>query len=138
MRLRQFTQDDGHIFCTEDQVAGEAERFCRELPGFYRKFGFEQVSLALSLRPDNRLCDDAWWDPAGGGVGEGGAGLGLPCEVQPGAGAIYGPKLEFILRDRRDRPWQCGTIQLEQHGAALPDRKSTRLNSSHVSESRMP
>src|SRR4051812_41782255 len=61
MRLRQFTQDDGHIFCTEDQVAGEVERFCRELPAFYRRFGFEQVSLALSLRPEHRLGDDAWW-----------------------------------------------------------------------------
>ena len=64
MRLRQFTQDDGHIFCSEDQVAGEVERFCRELPAFYRRFGFDDVSIALSLRPDNRLGDDAQWDRA--------------------------------------------------------------------------
>ena len=113
MRLRQFTQDDGHIFCSEDQVAGEVERFCRELPAFYRGFGFDDVSLALSLRPDHRLGDDAWWDRAERELAEVVAGLGLPCEVQPGAGAIYGPKLEFVLRDRRGRPWQCGTIQLD-------------------------
>ena len=123
MRLRQFTQDDGHIFCTEDQVAGEVERFCRELPGFYRKFGFEHVALALSLRPDNRLGDDAWWDRAERELGEVVAGLGLPCEVQPGAGAIYGPKLEFILQDRRGRPWQCGTIQLD---FVMPQRFDVR------------
>src|SRR5512140_561233 len=64
MRLRQFTQDDGHIFCTGDQVAGEVERFCRELPAFYRRFGFDAVSIVLSLRPDNRLGDDARWDRA--------------------------------------------------------------------------
>ena len=113
MRLRQFTQDDGHIFCTDDQVAAEAERFCRELPAFYRRFGFSEISLALSLRPDNRLGDDAWWDRAERELAEVVSGLGLPFEIQPGAGAIYGPKLEVILRDRRGRPWQCGTIQLD-------------------------
>jgi len=113
MRLRQFTQDDGHVFCADDQVAAEVERFCRELPAFYRRFGFEQFSVALSLRPDNRLGDDAWWDRAERELAAIVARLGLPCEVQPGAGAIYGPKLEFILRDRRDRAWQCGTIQLD-------------------------
>jgi threonyl-tRNA synthetase len=113
MRLRQFTQDDGHIFCTDEQIAGEVERFCRELPAFYRRFGFDEVSLALSLRPDNRLGDDAWWDRAERSLADVVAGLGLSCELQPGAGAIYGPKLEFVLRDRRGRPWQCGTIQLD-------------------------
>jgi threonyl-tRNA synthetase len=113
MRLRQFTQDDGHIFCTDDQIAGEIERFCRELPAFYRRFGFEHIEVALSLRPDNRLGDEAWWDRAEATLGEIVAGLGLACELQPGAGAIYGPKLEFVLRDRRGRAWQCGTIQLD-------------------------
>jgi len=123
MRLRQFTQDDGHIFCAEDQVAGEVERFCRGLAAFYRRFGFDQVSLALSLRPDHRLGDDAWWDRAERELGAVVAGLGLPCEIQPGAGAIYGPKLEFVLRDRRGRPWQCGTIQLD---FATPQRFDVR------------
>ncbi|HET9627023.1 MAG TPA: threonine--tRNA ligase [Kofleriaceae bacterium] len=122
-RLRQFTQDDGHIFCTDDQIAGEVERFCRELPAFYRRFGFDDVSVALSLRPDERLGDDAWWDRAERELADVVAGLGVPCEVQPGAGAIYGPKLEFLLRDRRGRPWQCGTIQLD---FVMPQRFDVR------------
>lgn len=112
-RLRQFTQDDGHIFCTEAQAAGEIERFCRELPVFYRRFGFTDVSVALSLRPDNRVGDEADWDRAERTLTEVVAALGLPHVVQPGAGAIYGPKLEFVLRDARGRAWQCGTIQLD-------------------------
>jgi threonyl-tRNA synthetase len=123
MRLRQFTQDDGHIFCTDDQVAGEVERFCRDLPAFYRRFGFDQVSIALSLRPDNRLGEDAWWDRAERELGEVVAGLGVPYQIQPGEGAIYGPKLEFVLRDRRDRPWQCGTMQLD---FVMPQRFDVR------------
>ncbi len=123
MRLRQFTQDDGHIFCAAEQVADEVSRFCRDLPAFYRQLGFDEVSVALSLRPDNRLGDDAWWDRAERELGEIVAELGLPCEVQPGAGAIYGPKLEFILRDRRGRPWQLGTIQLD---FVMPQRFDVR------------
>ncbi|MGE3542741.1 MAG: threonine--tRNA ligase [Kofleriaceae bacterium] len=123
MRLRQFTQDDGHIFCMQDQIAGEVERFCRELPAFYRRFGFDEVSVALSLRPDNRLGDDAWWDRAEQALAGIIAKLGLACEVQPGAGAIYGPKIEFVLRDRRGRAWQCGTIQLD---FVMPQRFDVR------------
>jgi len=123
LRLRQFTQDDGHVFCSDDQVAGEVERFCRELPAFYRQFGFDDVSVALSLRPDHRLGDDAWWDRAERELADVVAGLGLPCEVQPGGGAIYGPKLEFMLRDRRGRAWQCGTIQLD---FVMPQRFDVR------------
>jgi threonyl-tRNA synthetase len=123
MRLRQFTQDDGHIFCAEHQVAGEVEQFCTELAAFYRRFGFAEVSVALSLRPQHRLGDDAWWDRAERELAEVVARLGLPCEVQPGAGAIYGPKLEFVLRDRRGRPWQCGTIQLD---LVMPQRFDVR------------
>jgi threonyl-tRNA synthetase len=113
LRLRQFTQDDGHIFCTDEQVAGEVERFCRELPAFYRRFGFDEVSVALSLRPEGHLGEPAWWDRAERELADIVAALGIPCELQPGAGAIYGPKLEFVLRDRRGRAWQCGTIQLD-------------------------
>jgi threonyl-tRNA synthetase len=113
MRLRAFTQDDGHIFCADDQVAGEVERFCRELPAFYRRFGFDEISVALSLRPVDRLGDDAWWDRAERELAAIVDELGVPYSVQPGAGAIYGPKLEFALRDRRGRPWQCGTVQLD-------------------------
>jgi len=123
MRLRQFTQDDGHVFCAEHQVGDEVARFCRELPAFYRRFGFDDVSVALSLRPANRLGDDAWWDRAEGELARVVAELGLRCEIQPGAGAIYGPKLEFVLRDRRNRPWQCGTIQLD---FVMPQRFDVR------------
>ena len=123
MRLRQFTQDDGHIFCSEDQVAGEVEQFCRELPAFYRRFGFTEVSIALSLRPENRLGDDAQWDRAERMLAEVVDRIGLPYVVQPGGGAIYGPKLEFVLRDRRGRAWQCGTIQLD---FVMPERFDVR------------
>jgi threonyl-tRNA synthetase len=123
MRLRQFTQDDGHIFCREDQIAEELERFCRELPAFYRRFGFEEVSVVLSLRPDNRLGSEAQWDRAEAALAVVVEGLGVPYEVQPGGGAIYGPKLEFVLRDRRGRAWQCGTIQLD---FVMPERFDVR------------
>lgn len=123
MRLRQFTQDDGHIFCSEDQVAGEVEKFCRELPAFYRRFGFEEVSIALSLRPEHRLGEEVQWDRAERMLADVVERLGLPYVVQPGAGAIYGPKLEFVLKDRRGRAWQCGTIQLD---FVMPDRFDVR------------
>jgi threonyl-tRNA synthetase len=113
MRLRQFTQDDGHIFCSEDQVAVEVERFCRELPALYRRFGFTDVRVALSLRPADRLGDEASWDRAEAELSAIAGRLGMACDIQPGAGAIYGPKLEFVLRDARGRDWQCGTIQLD-------------------------
>ncbi len=125
MRLRQFTQDDGHIFCTADQVAGELEAFCKDLVAFYRNFGLPDaaVSVALSLRPDNRLGDDASWDRAEQQLADVVSKLGLPCAIQPGAGAIYGPKLEFLISDRRGRSWQCGTIQLD---FVMPQRFDVR------------
>jgi len=113
LRLRQFTQDDGHIFCSEDQAEAEAERFCRNLPGFYRAFGFEKLSVALSLRPDERAGDDASWDRAEGMLRAVLDRVGLDYAVQPGQGAFYGPKIEYALEDRHGRAWQCGTIQLD-------------------------
>jgi threonyl-tRNA synthetase len=112
-RLQQFTQDDGHIFCTDEQAIDEAARFCDELPAFYRRFGFDEIEVALSLRPANRAGDDALWDRAERVLGEVAERMQRPVSIQPGAGAIYGPKLEFGLRDRRGRLWQCGTIQLD-------------------------
>jgi threonyl-tRNA synthetase len=123
LRLRQFTQDDGHVFCADDQIAAEVDRFCSELPAFYRRFGFDAVSVALSLRPDNRIGDDAWWDRAERELAAIVAARGLDCEIIPGGGAIYGPKLEFILRDRRGRDWQCGTVQLD---FVMPQRFDVR------------
>lgn len=122
-RLRQFTQDDGHVFCRDDQMPGELERFLRDAPAFYRRFGFEDVSVALSLRPANRLGDDARWDRAERVLREVVAALGVAVEEQPGAGAIYGPKLELVLRDRRGRSWQCGTIQVD---FVMPERFDVR------------
>jgi threonyl-tRNA synthetase len=114
MRLRQFTQDDGHIFCVDEaQAEEEVLRFCRVVPAFYRAFGFDKVSVALSLRPAERAGDDALWDRAEGALMSVLRRLGGPYTVQEGAGAFYGPKLEYALRDRLGREWQCGTIQLD-------------------------
>ncbi len=123
MRLRQFTQDDGHIFCTEEQVPGELLRFGRELPAFYARFALGEMSVAVSLRPEHRLGDDAQWDRAERLLVECAEQLGMPVVMQPGEGAIYGPKLEFLLRDRRGRVWQCGTIQLD---FVMPQRFDVR------------
>jgi threonyl-tRNA synthetase len=113
LRLRQFTQDDGHIFCRPDQAREEVERFCRALPPFYRAFGFEDLSVAFSTRPDDRAGDDAAWDASEAALSAVLEKLGVPYLVQKGSGAFYGPKLEFILKDRQGREWQCGTIQFD-------------------------
>jgi threonyl-tRNA synthetase len=118
-RLRQFTQDDGHIFCPEEQVADEVAAFCRSLRAFYREFGFEDAQVAFSSRPAQRAGADALWDRAEAALLEAAARVGLDCRMQPGEGAFYGPKLEFILKDRSGREWQCGTIQLD---FVLPER----------------
>jgi threonyl-tRNA synthetase len=113
LRLRQFTQDDGHVFCTEEQAAAEVVRFCRALPSFYRAFGFAGIEVALSTRPDERAGDDAAWDYAEASLSAALAELAVPHEVQAGQGAFYGPKIEFVLHDRQGRRWQCGTIQYD-------------------------
>jgi threonyl-tRNA synthetase len=118
-RLRQFTQDDGHIFCRPDQLEEELADFCRSLLRFYRAFGFEDVELGLSTRPEQRIGDAASWDHAEGVLRVVAAGAGIPLREQPGEGAFYGPKLEFKLRDRLGRIWQCGTIQLDFN---MPER----------------
>ncbi|HEY3592451.1 MAG TPA: threonine--tRNA ligase [Polyangiaceae bacterium] len=113
LRLRQFTQDDGHIFATEDQAEAEIERFCRALPPFYRAFGFERLSYVVSTRPASRAGEDALWDRAEAALLSVVEKLGHPHQVQPGGGAFYGPKIELVLRDEADRPWSCGTIQFD-------------------------
>jgi threonyl-tRNA synthetase len=119
LRLRQFTQDDGHIFCELDQVVDEVAAFCAALPAFYRGFGFHDVALALATRPPERAGDDASWDRAESMLAGAVERLGVKHGVQPGGGAFYGPKLEYVLHDRRGRAWQCGTIQLD---LVLPGR----------------
>ncbi len=113
LRLRQFTQDDGHIFCALDHVADEVAAFCAALPAFYRTFGFHDVALALSTRPAERAGDDGSWDEAEALLAAALRRLDVPYAIQPGGGAFYGPKLEYTLHDRRGRSWQCGTIQLD-------------------------
>jgi len=113
LRLRQFTQDDGHVFCTPEQAHAELLRFCRSLPAFYRAFGFDQLEIAFSSRPEQRAGDDEAWDRAEAALLAALRELGEPYVEQPGAGAFYGPKLEFALRDRHGRSWQCGTIQFD-------------------------
>ena len=118
-RLRQFSQDDGHVFCREDQVAEELARFVRSLRAFYAAMGFDDVQVAFSGRPPDRLGDDAVWDRAEALLADAARAAGLDWRHQPAEGAFYGPKLEFVLRDRLGRSWQCGTIQVD---LVLPGR----------------
>lgn len=113
MRLQQFTQDDGHIFCSRDQAKEEVLRFIQSVPRFYQKFGFDHIDVALSLRPDDRAGSDNVWDESENALKNALVESGVPFRVQPGAGAFYGPKIEFGLRDRYNRDWQCGTIQFD-------------------------
>ena len=113
MRLRQFVQDDAHIFCSEDQIEREAIQFCEMLKEIYADFGFDKVKVALSLRPESRAGDDADWDNAEQALEQAIQKAGFEYVIQPGEGAFYGPKLEFALIDQGGREWQCGTIQLD-------------------------
>jgi threonyl-tRNA synthetase len=123
LRLRQFTQDDGHVFCSEEQAEAEVERFCRALPRFYAAFGFEAMSIALSTRPEVRAGSDAQWDRSEAALQAVLKRLEIPHAIQPGEGAFYGPKLELLLRDRAGREWQCGTIQFD---LVMPERFDVR------------
>ena len=130
MRVRQFTQDDAHIFCTEDQIVEETRAFCDLLDSVYRDLGFESYLIKLALRPDNRAGDDALWDRAEDDLREalrqaGRLNDSYSYEELPGEGAFYGPKLEFHLTDAIGRTWQCGTLQLDY---VLPER----LDASYV------
>ena len=113
MRVRQFTQDDGHIFCREDQIVSETKKFCALLQSVYDDFGFSDVAVKLSTRPEVRAGDDATWDRAEKSLEDAIIASGLPYEIMEGEGAFYGPKLEFQLTDAIGRVWQCGTLQLD-------------------------
>jgi threonyl-tRNA synthetase len=113
MRVRAFTQDDAHIFCTEDQITGESIAFCRLLLSIYKDFGFEDVAIKFATRPEQRIGNDTTWDRAEQSLDDAGKAAGLEFVLAPGEGAFYGPKLEFHLRDALGREWQCGTLQLD-------------------------
>jgi threonyl-tRNA synthetase len=119
MRVRGFTQDDAHIFCTEDQVTGEAIAFCELLLSIYRDFGFDDVEIKFSDRPQQRVGSDAVWDRAEADLKAAVEAAGLSYTLNPGEGAFYGPKLEFVLSDAIGRDWQCGTLQLDFN---MPER----------------
>src|SRR6266478_5822168 len=119
MRVRAFTQDDAHIFCTEDQVTAESIAFCLLLLSIYRDFGFDEVAIKFSDRPPVRAGSDEVWDRAEAGLLDAVEAAGLSYTLNPGEGAFYGPKLEFVLRDALGRDWQCGTLQLD---FVLPER----------------
>jgi threonyl-tRNA synthetase len=127
MRVRGFTQDDAHIFCTEDQVTGEAIAFCHLLLAIYRDFGFEDVAVKFADRPPARVGSDAIWGRAEKSLRDAVEGAGLSHTLNPGEGAFYGPKLEFVLRDALGRDWQCGTLQLD---FMMPER----LGATYVGE----
>jgi threonyl-tRNA synthetase len=113
MRVRGFTQDDAHIFCTEAQIQSEVSSFIDLLYSVYADFGFEEVIIKLSTRPEKRVGSDEVWDKAESALETALNDKGLEWELQPGEGAFYGPKIEFSLKDCLDRVWQCGTIQVD-------------------------
>jgi threonyl-tRNA synthetase len=127
MRVRAFTQDDAHIFCTEDQMTGESIAFCKLLLSIYQDFGFDDVAIKFATRPDQRIGADETWDHAEQSLSDAVKAAGLDFTLAPGEGAFYGPKLEFHLRDALGREWQCGTLQLD---FMMPER----LGASYVGE----
>ena len=127
MRVRAFTQDDAHIFCTEDQITSETEAFCELLLSVYKDCGFEEVVIKFADRPETRAGEDAVWDRAEAALTEAVEASGLDYTLNPGEGAFYGPKLEFVLRDAIGRDWQCGTLQVD---FVLPER----LDASYIGE----
>jgi threonyl-tRNA synthetase len=127
MRVRAFTQDDAHIFCTPEQITDETVRFAGLLMGIYRDLGFHDVRVKFSTRPEKRAGDDALWDRMEGSLAAACAAAKIDYVVNPGEGAFYGPKLEFVLRDAIGRDWQCGTLQVD---FVLPER----LDANYVGE----
>ena len=127
MRVRNFTQDDAHIFCTPDQITSETVSFAALLLGIYRDLGFPEVKVKFSTRPEKRAGDDALWDRMEGALAEACKVANIEYTLNPGEGAFYGPKLEFTLRDAIGRDWQCGTLQVD---FVLPER----LDANYVGE----
>jgi threonyl-tRNA synthetase len=131
MRARRFTQDDAHIFCTEDQLQAEVSTLIDMVFETYRDFGFDQIVLALSLRPEKRVGSDELWDKGEAALEKALRDKGLEFRIQPGEGAFYGPKIEFTLHDSIGRAWQCGTIQVD---FSMPERLGARYIAADNSE----
>jgi threonyl-tRNA synthetase len=127
MRVRGFTQDDGHIFCTPDQVESETKEFVSFLAKVYKDLGFEKWRVKLSTRPEKRVGTEESWDQAEAALAAGIQAAGYDYEIQEGEGAFYGPKLEFVLTDAIGRDWQCGTLQIDPN---LPER----LDASYIGQ----
>lgn len=119
LRVRHFTQDDAHVFCTEEQMEAECKEVVRLILDIYKDFGFENVRIKLSTRPENRIGSDETWDKLEGALSSALDSMAMAYELFPGEGAFYGPKLEFVLRDAIGRDWQCGTLQVDMN---LPER----------------
>ncbi|MEM9591264.1 MAG: threonine--tRNA ligase [Pseudomonadota bacterium] len=119
LRVRHFTQDDAHIFCTEDQITEECVKLNEQMLSIYRDFGFDDVRIKFSDRPEKRVGEDEVWDKAEAALKRAVEAAGLTYELNPGEGAFYGPKLEYVLRDAIGRDWQCGTIQVDLN---MPER----------------
>eukprot|EP01064_Diplonema_japonicum_P004058 TRINITY_DN12677_c0_g1_i1.p1 TRINITY_DN12677_c0_g1~~TRINITY_DN12677_c0_g1_i1.p1 ORF type:complete len:434 (+),score=-41.52 TRINITY_DN12677_c0_g1_i1:146-1303(+) len=131
MRTRAFTQDDAHVFCMEDQITDVIVSFCEMLKEIYRKFGFEELKVKLSTRPEKYIGNDDSWSEAESALQEAANKCDLECEINPGEGAFYGPKLEFSICDKRKHVWQCGTVQVdfslaERLGATYTDSDSSQ------------
>ena len=133
MRVRAFTQDDAHIFCSEDQITSETIAFCQLLKSVYTDFGFVDVRVKFSDRPAKRAGSDATWDQAEAALLEASKAAGLEVTLNPGEGAFYGPKLEFVLRDAIGRDWQCGTLQVD---FVLPERLDAHYDAEDGSKKR--
>ncbi len=127
MRVRSFTQDDAHIFCTQEQITEESKRVCELVLDIYRDFGFDDIHIKYADRPEKRVGSDDVWDAAEEALRAAAAATGLDYSMNPGEGAFYGPKLEFVLRDAIGRDWQCGTLQVDLN---LPQR----LGATYVGE----
>ncbi|WP_397574177.1 threonine--tRNA ligase, partial [Silanimonas sp.] len=131
MRVRGFTQDDGHIFCTEDQIEAEVTAFHQQAMKVYADFGFKDIAMKIALRPEPRLGDDATWDKAENALRAALRAAGVEWEELPGEGAFYGPKIEYHMRDSIGRGWQVGTMQVDfmmpqRLGAEYVDESSTK------------
>ena len=113
MRVRSFTQDDAHIFCTEEQIKDETVKFCDLLYAVYQDFGFSDIKVKFADRPVKRVGSDQIWDKAESALAEAVADIGIEYSMNKGEGAFYGPKLEFVLKDAIGRDWQCGTLQVD-------------------------